>query len=89
MWRKLSTTKTGSEKSMHFLFLYDDKLEDHLKGSSILLNSPQQGSMSSDSSLVLSCSPTAQRRRQGGLVKSYFYPQYLNSDDCRGVFDVT
>lgn len=33
--------------------------------------------------------PTAQRGRQGGLVKSYFYPQYLNSDGCRGVFDVT
>lgn len=33
--------------------------------------------------------PTAQCRRQGGLVKCYFYPEYLNSDDCDGVFDVT
>lgn len=33
--------------------------------------------------------PTAPRRRQGGLVKCYFYPEYLNSDDCDSVFDVT
>lgn len=79
---------------MHFLFLLETPLKAHLKcplsfkihhcrapWALIVPCAAAQSSMCD--------TPTAQCRRQGGLVKCYFYPEYLNSDDCDGVFDVT
>lgn len=68
---------------MHFLFLFENPLKANLKCPLSFKiqhhRAPRTVIVPCAAAQTSMCdTPTAQCRRQGGLVKCYFYPEYLN-----------